>query len=363
MFNQISTIRLHNYIYNLIKNDRINGSSKEIGSMKITTPVRISGGISSAVYAFSLIFSGNNFKKLDFVLKVYDRDQSFKCHKEGMILKALYHINFPVPRIYAIETSNDFLDVPFILLERVNGIPLGKYLRRFPIKDTLDVIKRFAETLAFLHSIKWEDLQLNFLKQPANEYDYASHQAFTAKILQKNLKVSLNLNSIIEWIEINAKNYPCNQYSIVHGDMHLDNFLVTKDRIVVIDWENPEIGDPMKNVALAYNNLVFAFGAQKYDKGKTLADIFVNEYAKKVKGSFEYSTFRFYIISSALIEAICYKFDCKHFLNPLVSFQKLGIKHFFAFPFVAWYFWWRSKVLENMIWKEIRIERNSTIFK
>jgi aminoglycoside phosphotransferase len=321
--------------------------------MRITVPLRLSGGISSTIYAFSLIFSeSNEYKKLDFILKAYDKCEKVKCHNEGMILKALYHKNFPVPYVYKVETSDKFLGVPFILMEKVNGIPLGKYLKKIPPNRRFAIIKRFAETLSSLHSLNWDDLK--FLRQPVDAYDYARRQGAAARQLQKNLNVASNFETILNWIEENAHKHPCYHYSLLHGDMHLDNFLVTENgKIVVVDWEIPEIGDPLKDIALAYHNLIFAFGLQRQKEGIDIAKFFIHE-IKNLNKKIDDSTLCFYAISSALIEMIFYKFRWKQFLNPLATMQKVGTKYFLTFPFLCWYVWWRSKLLERFVLNEIK---------
>jgi serine/threonine protein kinase len=358
VFAQIDFRRLYSYILNFIKNAEIKSSPTYINSGRITAPLRLGGGISSTVYAFSLILpKSNEFNKLNFVLKTYDRNEKNRCYNEGMILKALYHKNFPVPYVYAVETSDKLIGAPFILMEKVKGIPLGKYIKKIPSSRRFTIIKRFAETLLHLHSLDWGDLK--FLKQPEDAYDYARRQGAAARLLQKNLNVASNIDIILNWIEENAHKHPCYHYAILHGDMHLDNFLVTENgKIVVVDWEIPEIGDPLKDIALAYHNLIFAFGPQRLKEGLDVAKFFIHE-IKSLNKKIDNSTLCFYAISSALIEMICYKFRYKQFLNPLTTMQKIGAKYFLAFPLLCWYFWWRSKLLEHFLLNEVKSTKQS----
>jgi thiamine kinase-like enzyme len=272
-------------------------------------------------------------------------------------LKALESKKLPVPHVYVSEVNEKFLGVPFILMEKVRGKSLRKCLEGLSNGKRFDVINRFAQTLAFQHSLKSEDV--NFLRRPSDEYDYAKCQAVLAKNLQKNLAINVNFDWIIRWIESNASLHPCHQYSIIHGDMHLDNFLVAKNgKIVSVDWEYPEIGDALKDVALAYLNLIFAFGTRKQDKGRKIGEFFIRQYAKSLNKKIDPSAFRFYTISSALIETICYRFNYKQALNPLLAIRKLGIKYIHAFPFIPWYFWSRSKILERLIIEKLSSKRD-----
>jgi len=355
MRTRISSSQLENYIRNILRRNEEIKLPRDT-SYKIAKLSKIGGGLSSVIYTFTLIYYKNSeLKEIEFVLKVYRGNEKVKCMRESEILRALKSKNFPVPRVYAVETSNKFLGRPFILMEKVKGKPMGKYLRQLPHEKRFSIIKRFAEMLVFLHSLKWRDLELSHLRKPIDEYDYAKFQAASVRTLQKNLNVKLASDQIVDWIQHNASAHPCYQYSIIHGDMHLDNFLITKDeKIVSIDWEYPEIGDPLKDVALAYQNLLFAFGTRRQTEGKDIAEFFIREYAKNSKRKIDISKFRFYMISSASVEAICYRFNCKQALNPLFVSQNLGIKYLLAFPLLSWHFWWRSKILERLIMEELK---------
>lgn len=346
---------LNNYIRNIIKNGKIETiPPKYANQAKIAKLVKVGDGLSGTVYAFSLTYPKNGLKKeLGLVLKIYKKNGRIVCRRESEILKFLYSKGFLVPRLYISEINENILGGCFVIMERVKGKPMGKILKQTNDDIKLSVIKRFAKTLAFLHSLTWKDL--TFLKQPSSEYDYANYQAIMAKNIQNNLKIKRDFNWIVKWIETNASLHSCHRYSILHGDMHLDNFLVTASgEIVMLDWEYPEIGDPLKDIALAYTNLIFAFGFRELDKGKRIGEFFIREYAKRVNQELDLLTLRFYIVVSALIEAAFYRFNCKLALNPFSILQKLGVKFFIVAPFLSWYFWWRSKILERLIKEEIK---------
>ena len=352
---KISSSILIHYIRHLIKDGKIKLIlPKYADRTRIVKLVKKSGGLSSVIYTFSLVYPlDGDLKELELVLKIFQRNEQVKCRNEGEILRFLHSKGFPVPFPYVCEVNDyEVFGGPFILMERVGGKPLGKYLKQISGNERLAVVSHFAETLVFLHSLEWGNIA--FLRHPLDEYDYARSQAFTVKSLLKNLKVKGNFSELIEWIESNAPLHPCFQYSILHGDMHLDNFLVTEDgKIVFLDWEHPEIGDHLRDVALAYLNFIFALGWHKTDEGQELGEFFIRQYAKTSGQKLEFSSLRFYVISSALIESICYKFDCKQAFNP--SFvQKLGVKNFLLFPFFPWYFWWRSRIWEGLIREELK---------
>jgi aminoglycoside phosphotransferase (APT) family kinase protein len=327
---------------------------ERLNYVEIVNLAKVGAGLSSAIYTFTLMLpkNGSKNKELKLVLKIYRRDERTLCQREAEMLRALFLKGFPVPRLYATEIRST-LGRPFIIMEMVEGKSVSECLRQLNDDMILKITKHLAETLALLHSLSYKDL--NSLRKPSDEYDYAKSQASLAKNLKDNLKVKWNIDWIIEWIKSNAPSHPCYKYSIIHGDMNLNNFLVTKsDKIVVLDWEYPEIGDPLKDVALAYLNLIFVFGLRKLDKGVEIGNFFVRQYAKRLNLAIDALTLRFYIVVSALVEAICYKFNCKQVLKSSSLIQNFGLRFFPAALILSWYFWWRSKVLERLIEEEIK---------
>ena len=356
MLLQINSSRLNNYIQNVIRNRKIELIPKGAKQVRITKLTKLSGGISdSKIYTFSLVYYENHkLKELELVLKLYPPNERDKCYNENEVLRTLRAKNFPVPHVYICEINEEHLGMPFIIMEKIDGTSMGKYLRKASYKEKLEIIKHFAKTLAFQHSLKLENFELENLKRPVNEYEYANRQASSARAIQKNLNIKINFDNIISWIESHASIYPCSQHSIIHNDIRLDNFLITKEkRIVSIDWESPEIGDPLKDVALAYHNLIFLFGFRKLNEGAKLAKFFIYEYARNSKEEVDYHKLRFYVVASALIEIFCYRFNCKQTLNPLTFVRKFGLTYLPALPYLSWYFWWRAKNLERLINTEI----------
>jgi aminoglycoside phosphotransferase (APT) family kinase protein len=351
---RIDASQLNDYIRNIIKSGKIDFiSSKYSNNIKIVNLSK-NEGLRGVIYAFSLIYpKKDKSAKLELILKIYQNNEMAVCQNESAILRLLRSKGIPVPLLYVSEINNSILKKPSILMEKVRGEPLGKYLKRVPDKDKFVIIKRFAETLALLHSLDLDNV--TFIRHPSNKHEYAQYQALLARSLIKNLKVAGDFDWIINWIESNASLHGCDRYSILHGDMHLDNFLLTPDgKIVLLDWEYPEIGDPLRDVALAYINLIFAVGFRKLHKGIKIGEFFICQYVKKLNQKIDLSTLRFYIVASALIEAICYRFNCKRVLGSLPFIRRSGLRFYIGAPLLFWYFWWRYKILERLIKEEAK---------
>ena len=343
--------RLEDYLCKIIRKGKSGFICREATNIKIGKLSRLSGGISNDNYTFSLAYlDGGEIQELSLVLKVYREDASTKCWNEGQVLKALEQNNFPVPHLYIQETSEKILGAPFIIMEKVKGRPMEEYLKKLPRKERLDIIRRFAETLVLLHGLRWEDFGPNFLRPPTDEYDYARRQAVLTRRLKDFLNVKQDLDWAIDWLEDKASLHPCHQYSLLHGDMHLNNFLVTKEgKIVVVDWEYPEIGDALRDVGLAYHNIRLMLGIRNVNEGDKYGEYFIQHYIRSSRRNIDHSTLRFYMFSSALLEALCYRSNSARALNPLFVMRILGGKYIPVFPLVWWYFRSKSKILERFL--------------
>ncbi len=70
------------------------------------------------------------------------------------------------------------------------------------------------------------------------------------------------------------------KYCLLHGDYRAHfNIVMTKNsKMVVMDWEDAEIGDPAYDVAMAYTRA-------RADFGEKTADRFIQEYLKYFDGN------------------------------------------------------------------------------
>jgi aminoglycoside phosphotransferase (APT) family kinase protein len=351
---RVSSQRLRDQLQKLISAGKFRSISSDTTKFKIDKLSKIGGGISNDIYGFRLAYpEGNGMKEVELVLKVYIRNAFEKCRNEGSILKSLESKNFPVPYVYAQE-MNEFLGAPFIIMERVNGKPMSDYLKKMHKEERFAFIERFVEILTFLHGLRWEELGLDFLDPPKDEFGFAKKQANLLRNLQKIWGIEENFDWIIEWVEANALLHPCHHYSLIHGDMNLGNFLVNSEgKFFIIDWEHPSIGDALRDVSLAYHNIRLIFGTRNIEEGNEMGTYFIQKYIERSNRTFDSSTLRFYLLSTALQEALSYRFNSSRVLNPFFVKRLLGMKYVPAFPFVWQHFRSRYKYLERFLTEEL----------
>ena len=313
---------------------------------------RLSGGIHDA-YMFSVAYLyESEGHTVNLVLKFYSESNE-GCQKEYRVLKALEEVNFSVPHVYLQETDEKFFGVPFVIMEKVEGRPLKEYVKNLDKKAILNVIKRLAETLAFLHELDWNQVELGFLSPPENEYSYARKQGLWENELPDYVE-KRGFQWATNWLKTNASKCPCNRYSLLHNDMNMKNFLITKEeKIIFLDWEWAEIGDPLKDVGYAYHNIRHMFGLRNIDtKGVEIALYFLKQYIKSSKRKIDSFSLRFYIFSAGLREAIYLRHVSNLAKRPSSVSKIFGAKYLPFFALICWHYRSRYKHLERFLRNE-----------
>jgi aminoglycoside phosphotransferase (APT) family kinase protein/SAM-dependent methyltransferase len=327
--------------------------------IKVHKMSRIRGG-KHDTYAFFVHFLHEGKSRiLKLILKLYKEEKI--AEREYLTIKALEHVNFPVPHAYALETERNVLGAPFVITEKVEGKTAQDHVKHLSEDERLKLIEHFAETLVSLHDLKIDELDLKFLQYPKDEHDYAKKQTLKEEgEWAIKLLINQNFEWAIEWLEENAHRCPCSRWSLLHGDMNPKNFIVTKSgRIFFLDWTWADIGDALKDVGYAYHNIRHMFGIRNIDKrGAKMAAHFLERYIGKSSRNIDHFTLAFYLFSAGLREALYFGSLSKELKHPLRVGRIFGIKFLAVFPFVYWHFEHRYKdlrrFLERMVFDRAR---------
>jgi len=304
------------------------------------------------VYSFSVAYDDDGITRaVDFVLKLYPGDKE-KCLREYNILKCLEWANFPVPKVFIKEIDEKFFGAPFIIMEKIKGKTLKDYIAHIDEKEIPNIIETFAKTLVHLHKLEWKKIGIDFLRTPKNKYYYAEKQALWEDELP-NYVNKKGFEWATRWLEINAQKNPCGHYSLVRNDMNLNNFIVAQeDKIIMLDWEWVEIGDPLKDVGYAYHNIRHAFGIRNINrKGKKTASYFIRKYIENSGRKIDLSALRFYLFSAGLREAI-YLRHVKEKLKRMSFAKNFGLLYLPFTPFIWWHYRSRYRHLESFLRRE-----------
>ena len=335
--------KLENYLRAYTRRDGSNLIPQGAASIKISNVMKIGGGFWNDVFSMSLTYVDGGISQsrnlvlktylenIDPVLKAYIYHEDLrKCVREFQVLRSLNRIGFPVPEALLCECDSRFLDYPFIIMQK----------EEVAQKNINEILDCFASTLANLHNLKVDDLGIDVIKSPKDGYAFAKRWPIHFEQYlnleskhEKSLKKDFNL--AIQWLKTNASKNYCRNYSLLHGDYHPGNVCVTKDsKMVVLDWDSIEIGDPAFDVGYAYHFIKFFSDSKNPDSAERVAERFISEYMRNFHGDIS-RTLEFYKVVGILGTSIYYSSGLS---NPVYAYKYHRRKVAPTFPYLSWLF-------------------------
>jgi aminoglycoside phosphotransferase (APT) family kinase protein len=175
--------------------------------------------------------------------------------REVRIQQALKGTGVPVPAIVLTQSEPGLLDVPFYVMERVEGIVIRDDLPPEIAADPAaitSIADSLIDTLAEIHRVDPRAVGLDDFGRPGG---FAERQVRTWH-RQYEAASTRTVPAVDELHRVlSGYTWPDTaRAAVVHGDYRLDNCLVTVDapRVVgaVLDWEMSTIGDPLCDLGL-----------------------------------------------------------------------------------------------------------------
>ncbi|MDA4110340.1 phosphotransferase family protein [Mycolicibacterium holsaticum] len=172
--------------------------------------------------------------------------------REIAALRTLAGTNVPHPGFIAGCDDLDVLGVVFYLMEEVDGFNPGSEVDDAYVRDPdmrHQVGLSYAASLAQLGNVAWEGSPLAELKRPGSFLQRQVPQFLRLLESYRHDRydpASLAVGELAEWLETNRP--PDGQPGILHGDPHLSNVLLRRDKpelAAFVDWEMCTIGDPL----------------------------------------------------------------------------------------------------------------------
>jgi aminoglycoside phosphotransferase (APT) family kinase protein len=176
--------------------------------------------------------------------------------REARIMGALKPTNVPVPRILGVAQNPGIADAPLALMEFIDG----------QVVDTMEIAESLAPqrrrqigvslptTLAKIHAV---DIDAVGLSDLASHKPYAHRQLkrWSGQWEQSKTRELPELDDLTRRLAAAAPEQ--RELSLVHGDFHLRNAIVSRGTGAVIgalDWELSTLGDPLADMGtmLAY---------------------------------------------------------------------------------------------------------------
>jgi aminoglycoside phosphotransferase (APT) family kinase protein len=172
---------------------------------------------------------------------------------EFQVLSAARQIPLPVPRMYWLEEDSRWLDRPFMVMERINGVAPPVVLPLTESEETRRVLaEEFVTYLARIHRADWRALGLEFLDAPSSgeaaarkQVEHWEREYYRAKLEERPV-----LATALHWLATHLPRH--SEIVLVHADYRAGNFLYDAGHITaILDWELAHLGDPMEDLAWA----------------------------------------------------------------------------------------------------------------
>lgn len=185
---------------------------------------------------------------------VHPRPNSNKTmQREIAVLQTLAGTPVPHPGFIAGCEDLDVLGVVFYLMDEVDGFNPGNEMAEAYVRDAAlrhDVGLAFAASLAQLGNVSWQGSALAALKRPGSFLERQVPQFLRLLESYRHEKYSPEslpeVGELAGWLQDRR---PADAESgIMHGDAHLNNVLLRRDRpevAALIDWEMCTVGDPL----------------------------------------------------------------------------------------------------------------------
>ncbi|MCT7659122.1 phosphotransferase family protein [Mycobacterium deserti] len=172
--------------------------------------------------------------------------------REIAALRTLAGSSVPHPGFIAGCDDLSVLGVVFYLMEEVDGFNPGDSMSQAYVRDPNmrhQVGLSYAASLAQLGNAAWEGSPLAELKRPGSFLERQVPQFLRLLESYRHDRYdpeSLAVTELAEWLQTNRP--PDSEPGILHGDPHLSNVLLRRDKpelAAFVDWEMCTIGDPL----------------------------------------------------------------------------------------------------------------------
>jgi aminoglycoside phosphotransferase (APT) family kinase protein len=172
--------------------------------------------------------------------------------REIAALRTLAGSDVPHPGFIEGCDDLDVLGVVFYLMEEIDGFNPGSDMSDAYVHDAgmrHQVGLSYAASLARLGNATWEGKPLAELKRPGSFVERQVPQFVRLLESYRHDRYdpeSLAVSDLAEWLQTNLP--PDGEPGILHGDPHLSNTLLRRDRpelAAFVDWEMCTVGDPL----------------------------------------------------------------------------------------------------------------------
>ncbi|MGC4044613.1 MAG: phosphotransferase [Armatimonas sp.] len=208
--------------------------------------VHLASGYEADVYAYTL---ESESSREELVLRLFrGAEASAKPQREYEAMSSLRVAEYPVPCPSTLQSSNEALGSPFLVMERVQGHSLENNFWAGDATQRAEVHALHARLMAQLHAIEAGSI-LPHSPLLKRQDPFASFDTELAGLYQQFQRLEVDrwpsLTECLHWVEARRESAASKQLSVIHGDFHRNNILIrdSDKEPVVIDWSNIRLAD------------------------------------------------------------------------------------------------------------------------
>jgi aminoglycoside phosphotransferase (APT) family kinase protein len=221
------------------------------GECSVRDVRRLSDGWESEMYSFTV--QSEDRAARDLVLRIYPGSPvsrpGRKCEREYNVMRKLHESGYPVPRVFCMEKDSALFGSPFLLMEKIDGVPFHIFFEHAPADARHALHELFVGLLARLHNLDWQPFW-EVLSAPGDRKPDPSdtRELIAAELaMWRDALVQLGeagYEGLMGWLDTRLAVVAPVGPSLMHMDYHVRNVLMTADaRPYVIDWPSAAVGD------------------------------------------------------------------------------------------------------------------------
>ena len=207
---------------------------------------KITDGWENEVYSFTIEYEETTERKCEeLILRIYPgNDAPQKSVREFNAMKKLHEVGFPVPEVFLLELDNSPFSKPFVIMEKINGRPMGTVIDESSDKKKKELITLFCKMFVDLHTLNWRTFVPDTsIYEIGNEYMFINRWLAQAQRYMDDFQTN-EFALALDWLKERSLDVPYERLSMTHGDYHPYNVLLRNDGAAfVIDWGNIEVAD------------------------------------------------------------------------------------------------------------------------
>lgn len=212
----------------------------------------LTGGASRQTWSFDgVIEDADGERTLPLVLRGDPRRGPGLMSREleYRLLKAAGEAGVPVPTVHLM--GDDSLDMPFFLMERVEGETIPRRLLRDDAyaQARASMTSQLGAILAKIHRIPIEKHGLSALPAPPPDRSPAAHEVDRYEQVYRAIAPEPHpaFELAFRWLRERAPSAA--RRTLVHGDYRIGNVIFGPEGArAILDWELAHVGDPMEDL-------------------------------------------------------------------------------------------------------------------